>query len=473
MNDTTYNVRVYKTEVYKGTRVTTYYVRWKTGERTPWREPFRNSAQADSFRSTLLTAARNGEAFSLITGRPVSWARSETGPSWYEFVCSYAAMKWPYAAPNHRRGIAEALTDVTEVLICGDGGPDRDELRTALREWTFSDLIRRSAEPPADFQRVIRWLETNTVRLTELSGPDGSALVRRMLERISRKLDGGMAAPNTANRKRMVLNNALEYACEIGALPANPLKRVKWTKPRTLRTVDPRVVINPDQARRFLAAVGDQGPRGERLVAFFGCMYYAALRPEEVIDLRQEHLISLPPSGWGEMRLTHSEPRSGTRWTNSGKSRERRALKHRPDGETRAVPIHPELAALLGSQLDEHPNISGRLFTGPRGGVVAEWSYLAVFHEARRRALTPAEAATPLMSRPYDLRHAAVSTWLNAGVPAAQVAEWAGHSVAVLLRVYAKCIAGQQGEAKRRIEEATKPATEGGDASQTAPAPAE
>jgi hypothetical protein len=45
------------------------------------------------------------------------------------------------------------------------------------------------------------------------------------------------------------------------------------------------------------------------------------------------------------------------------------------------------------------------------------------------------------MGRPYDLRHVAVSTRLNAGVPAAPVDEWAGHSVDVLLRVYAKCIA--------------------------------
>jgi hypothetical protein len=42
-------------------------------------------------------------------------------------------------------------------------------------------------------------------------------------------------------------------------------------------------------------------------------------------------------------------------------------------------------------------------------------------------------------------------------VPAPQVADWAGHSVDVLLRVYAKCISGQQYEAKRRIEEATRP----------------
>jgi len=36
----------------------------------------------------------------------------------------------------------------------------------------------------------------------------------------------------------------------------------------------------------------------------------------------------------------------------------------------------------------------------------------------------------------------------------ALVAEWAGHSVAVLLKVYAKCIDGQDQIAKRRIEDA-------------------
>ena len=292
-----------------------------------------------------------------------------------------------------------------------------------------------------------------------------------MLDRISRKQDGTVAAANTANRKRMVLGNAMDYACETGGRPFNPLKRVKWTKPRTLRTVDPAVVINSGQARRFLNAVASQGPRGERLKAFFGCMYYAALRPEEAIDLRrEENLISLPERGWGELRLTHSQPRSGTRWTDSGRSRERRELKHRALGETRLVPVHPELVTLLRDHIELFGRgPGGRIFTGPRGGTVAEWGYLEVFHAARREALTEAEAQTPLLGRPYDLRHAAVSTWLNAGVPAAQVAEWAGHSVDVLLRVYVKCIAGQQGEAKRRIEEAMRP-LEGDEPGSTGPA---
>jgi hypothetical protein len=47
-----------------------------------------------------------------------------------------------------------------------------------------------------------------------------------------------------------------------------------------------------------------------------------------------------------------------------------------------------------------------------------------------------------------------VSTWLAAGVPSTQCAEWAGHSVAVLHQSYAKIIAGLEPAAHRRIEEA-------------------
>jgi len=77
-----------------------------------------------------------------------------------------------------------------------------------------------------------------------------------------------------------------------------------------------------------------------------------------------------------------------------------------------------------------------------------------VWAAARAAALTDTEYASPLAKRPYDLHHAAVSTWLNAGVPPTQVAEWAGHSVNVLLRVYAKCVYGQDEVARQRIEAA-------------------
>jgi hypothetical protein len=47
-----------------------------------------------------------------------------------------------------------------------------------------------------------------------------------------------------------------------------------------------------------------------------------------------------------------------------------------------------------------------------------------------------------------------VSLWLNAGVPATEVARRAGHGVAVLLKIYAHCIDGQATAANQRIAEA-------------------
>lgn len=68
--------------------------------------------------------------------------------------------------------------------------------------------------------------------------------------------------------------------------------------------------------------------------------------------------------------------------------------------------------------------------------------------EARNAALTEEEYESLLARRPYDLRHACVSTWLAAGVPSTQCAEWAGHSVAVLHQIYAKVIAGLEAAAR-------------------------
>ncbi|MGL5825318.1 MAG: hypothetical protein ACRCYU_10955, partial [Nocardioides sp.] len=76
----------------------------------------------------------------------------------------------------------------------------------------------------------------------------------------------------------------------------------------------------------------------------------------------------------------------------------------------------------------------------PISGIV----YRRVWDRARRIALTAEQEGSLLARRPYDLRHAAVSTWLNAGVSPMRVAEWAGHSVDVLLKTYAKCVDGHE-----------------------------
>ena len=47
-----------------------------------------------------------------------------------------------------------------------------------------------------------------------------------------------------------------------------------------------------------------------------------------------------------------------------------------------------------------------------------------------------------------------MSLWLNAGVPATEVARRARHGVAVMLKVYANCIDGQAAPANHRISDA-------------------
>ena len=62
--ETTYDVKVWAIRVYKGAKGNTYTVRWKTGNEV-WPETFSHRAQADSFRSDLVSAARKGGAFRL------------------------------------------------------------------------------------------------------------------------------------------------------------------------------------------------------------------------------------------------------------------------------------------------------------------------------------------------------------------------------------------------------------------------
>jgi integrase len=476
MTDTTYEVRIWKTEVYeskKGSRYNTYYVRWRVGKKS-FREPFATSALAESFRSELMSAARRGEAFVLSTGRPVSWARQEAAEDWYQFACRYADMKWKRAAATSRRSTAEALVGVTCAMLSSRrGGPEASVLRSGLFGWAFNTQRRDDRSRPEEVSAALKWAERNTRPVAELAKPD---VLRDVLNAIATKLDGKSAAPTVINRKRAVLYNALEYAVECGLLDVNPLPSLKWKAPKVTHEVDKRSVVNPVQARTLLNAVRDTKRSGPRLMACFACSYYSALRPEEAINLRAHNVVlpplvwndktarwEEPPDGWGEFHLERSAPSAGKRWTDSGRDRDDRGLKHRAADAVRTVPVPPELVVILRAHIDTYgTGPDGRLFAGlpqkkrdgQRAAEVPVITYNRVWRRARAATFTKDVLSLPLAETPYSLRHACVSTWLNGGVPAPQVAEWAGHSVDVLLKVYAKCIHGQEVAARQRIVEA-------------------
>jgi integrase len=386
--------------------------------------------------------------------------------SWYEFCVSYVDIKWKGSSAHHRENIAWALIRVIPAMLASDKGkPDAMTMRTALRKWTFN--TKQRGDCPDDAAAILNWVSRNTKPVNALADP-GTA--RAVLDAAGSLLDGTVAASSTVRRNRAIMYNALEYAMELRLLDQNPVKAIKWKAPKTTQEIDRGCVVNHVQARRLLAAVRQQMPSGPRLVAFFAIIYYAALRPEEAVNLRRDN-ITLPPlvrndsigkweepaDNWGELRFGSAATEIGPEWTDHGTRREHRQLKSRAAGEWRRVPVAPPLTRILRSYLDEFgTGPDGRVFSGIQRGELASITYRRVWDKARGAALTPAEYASQLAQRVYDLRHACVSTWLNGGVPPAQVAEWAGHSVAVLFKVYAKCIDGQDQIAKRRIEDALR-----------------
>lgn len=105
---TSFDVRVWKIRTYHGSQGKTYTIRWTVAGQE-WRDTFKTYALADSARSELLSASRNGEAFDVTTGHPISKSAQRADQSWFDFACHYVDLKWPNAAGNTRKGIAETL----------------------------------------------------------------------------------------------------------------------------------------------------------------------------------------------------------------------------------------------------------------------------------------------------------------------------------------------------------------------------
>ncbi|MFI0454007.1 tyrosine-type recombinase/integrase [Actinomadura sp. 6N118] len=305
--------------------------------------------------------------------------------------------------------------------------------------------------PPPEISAALEWIERKSLPLAELVDTE---VLESALKGIAINLDGSKAAANSTKRRDGVFWTCMDWATKKKKVfEANPLNEVDWKPPETVVEVAPRQVPNPDQARALLAAVLVVAPQvGRHLYAFFACMYFAGLRPSEVVDLAEED-CDLPRSGWGLLRLAGSSPAAGKNWTDDGRYHEQRGLKSRAEGTQRPVPACPELVTILRAHIEEFgAGDGGLLFRSQRGNRLAPVSYESVWRRARAHALTPAQLATPLAERPYDLRHACLSLWLRSGVSEIEVAARAGHSVAMLQSTYAHCIDGDRDLMNKRIE---------------------
>ncbi|OEV04014.1 integrase [Streptomyces nanshensis] len=425
-----------------------FQLRWQVGTR-PHSESFLTSGLAESRRAQFITAARAGEPFDVDSGLPKSMLQKQQDISWFHHAKQYIEMKWTHAPASTRKTLAEAMATVTPVLVKDTKGmADPHSVRTALYSWAFN-VNRWGEEQPPEVKAVLDWFDRKSKPVSALAD---RMLVRKTLDALTLKMDGGTAASSTIRRKRAIFHNALVFAVDAGLLSENPIPHVRWKLPEPVEEeIDPACVPDPGQAADLLAGVRAQGPRGRHLTAFFGCIYYAGARPAEVVGLRRED-CTLPRRGWGLLQLQDTRPRAGSAWTDDRTAHDRRGLKHRSRKTVRPVPIPPELVSLLRWHICAYGAApDGRLFRTARGNLVQESGYGEVWARARDKALSSADAASLMAKRPYDLRHTAVSTWLSSGVEPQLVAKRAGHSVAVLFRVYAKFLGNSDDAANAKI----------------------
>jgi integrase len=437
-----HNVRFWDIRPRKLASGESWTVRWTVAGRQK-SSTFARKAQAERHRARLMQAADRGEPFDAETGLPDSITRETSRVTWYEHACAFADARWPKVAAKGRVSLVEGLIAVTPVLVTSQrGAPDAGLLREALRRWAFNPP-RRQSMMPAEVETALRWLARSSLPVSALQEP---AIVGRALDACRSKLDGSAAAPEYYRRRRRIFYAALKYAVRQRLLSANPLDGaddVEWKAPEVSSAVDRRRVANPAQMEKLIAAVGTVGKtQGPRLRALYGCMYYGMLRPSEAVSLLATE-CTLPEQGWGLLEFSEISSAAGRDWTDTGEVHQASKPKGGPRNAIRRVPIPPVLVTMLREHVQEHgTGPDGRLFRTYRGGIYQPSTLWRVLQKAREQTLTAGQLGSPLMARPYDFRHAGVSWRLNAGTPAPLVAEWAGHTVEVLLRIYAHCIDG-------------------------------
>ncbi len=259
--------------------------------------------------------------------------RKLRGITLYEHALEYTASAWPTAAAKTRVSIVESLIWVITVVVRDlPGAPDPELIRSALRSKLNQGPF--AAQLDQDQAKAIAWVQRASRPISVLEDP---SVVCDVLDALAIRLDGKAASPEYFSRRRRVWHKCLAYAVREKRLASGPLSKANlpegWTAPaRPDDALDPRAVGSPELVSSVLTSCRTIGRRqGPGFVAFYGCMFYALIRPSEVAALTKTSCY-LPEEGWGYLIFADSSPAAGKACTDDGAVHEHRGLKGRTKG---------------------------------------------------------------------------------------------------------------------------------------------
>jgi integrase len=409
-----------------------WVVRWRVDGRQRTRS-FRTRVEADRHRSLLTHAVTMGDRFDPATGEPVAWSQPAADLPVHRWAQAWVAEQWPEWQPRTRRSALEALTRFLPLVVREGASKPPATLRT------FLPALLDPEQSVDESDEAARWLDRHALLLVELTKP----LLAEVELRLGVGYDGTPLAASTAGRRRKIAKACVRRAVQLDLLAADPwppapsgrsLRKVNRKRQR----VDGNELPDPATMVRILDAMATHQPGSRTFQQMTAIVYYAGLRPSEVLMLRRRSL-TLPKGGsWGRIDVTEADIDFDT--------------PGEPKTGPRSVPIPPVLVAQLKTWLAAHDFAPDDLLFRTRSGTrptTSNWG------RAWHRALD--EVGAPSW-RIYDCRHAAATTWLAAGAPLGEVARRLGHTVDTLVSTYVGALTGDQEITNTRIQDALEPA---------------
>ena len=292
--------------------------------------------------------------------------------------------------------------------------PDQRELHTALYQHAFNPARPAGPGGSTCWRRSWCWAQQASLPVGCLSEP---AVLRSAVEALTLRLDGSRAAANTIIRKRAVLHGALGYAAEAGLLPNNPLDTIGWQVPRSSAALDPWWWRAPPRSAHCWTRLPGPGWSSPPSSAACTTPRFARRKPSPCASLTAHHL---PGPGMGMLRLSAATPRTasphGPTAAPAMSSADSSTGRTGRSGWSQSPRFSPPCSAPTSRPTAAHPTAgcSGE----PAAGRSANRSTAVPGTPPVPSPSGPNSPPAGIARRPYDLRHAALSLWLNAvGTP--------------------------------------------------------
>ena len=208
-----------------------------------------------------------------------------------------------------------------------------------------------------------------------------------------------------SRRVAMYVKGLYKWAAseDIGLLEKNPVATFRMGKPP--QKDEDVIVIPRDEVSLVLVALESRQHK-TNWANYSEFMLQTGMRTGEVRALKWKDIKDDKILVHSNYTLTHG-------LKNSTKTNKKRW-----------VPLNTRCKEIL----NETPETAEFIFTGNR------YAYQSFVYD-RMKELKAAELITHRY-RPYDFRHTALSRWLEAGIPVAQVANWAGNSSEIIWKHY-------------------------------------